>query len=115
MTIGRATTLQAEALDLWQGLGNEDGIADCLENFAMFTAAQHELERSTRLFGAAAALRARIGSRGRPSDLAYLDRFITAARTALGEAAFLDAWNEGETMPLDEAIAHALGAERERR
>jgi tetratricopeptide (TPR) repeat protein len=112
---GRAMSLQAEALGLWQDLGNEDGIADCFENFAMFTAAQHELARSTRLFGAAAALRERIHSRGRPSDLAYLDRFISANRAALGEAAFLAAWAEGETMPIAEAVAHALGEEWERR
>jgi predicted ATPase len=109
--IDRAEMLQAEALFLYQGLGIEEGIADCLENFAMFTSARGQLERSTRLFAAAAALRARIGSQGRPSDLAVNERIIAAARIECGEAAFLAAWAEGETMSLDAAIALALGEE----
>ena len=110
----RAEMLQAEALDLWQDLGNEVGIADCFENFAMFRVAQHESELAARLFGAAHALRAPTGVPGRPGDREYLARFISAARTDLGEARFAAAWEQGEAMPLDDAIAHALGEERGR-
>ena len=105
----QAISLQAEALDIWEDIGNLDGIADCLENFAMFTAGLNELRRSTSLFGAADALRTRIQAHGRPSDVVYLQRFIAAARTRLGEKDFLAAWTEGESMSMEEAIALARG------
>jgi hypothetical protein len=109
----RAVTLQAEALDLWRGLGNMTGIADSFENLAMFTSARTESERAVRLFGAADALRARLGVPGRPSDREVLARFITAARTELGEQNFTAAWAAGAAMSLEEAIAHGLGEDRE--
>jgi tetratricopeptide (TPR) repeat protein len=109
----RAVTLQAEALELWRGLGNMTGIADSFENLAMFTCARSEPERAVRLFAAADALRARIGVPGRPSDREYLKRFITAARTDLGEQTFAAAWAVGAAMSLDAAISHALGEDRE--
>ncbi len=36
------------------------------------------------------------------------DRGLTAAREALGDAAFTAAWNEGRKMNLEEAVAYAL-------
>lgn len=105
----QAMTLQAEALDMWQNLGYMGGIASCLENFAVFIQAQNEPERAMRLYGAAHALRVRIGAPGRPNDRLSLERDIAQARTQLGDDAFDAAWSEGETLSLDEAIAVALG------
>jgi predicted ATPase/DNA-binding XRE family transcriptional regulator len=104
----RAVALQAEALDLWRGLGNVAGEAHCLENFAIFAQAQNELERAMRLYGAADALRARIGAPSRPNDREFNERHIAEARAQLGADAFAAAWSEGEAMSLEEAIAHAL-------
>ena len=36
---------------------------------------------------------------------------MAAVREELGEAAFADAWAEGEAMSLDEALAYALEGE----
>jgi predicted ATPase/DNA-binding XRE family transcriptional regulator len=105
----RAASLQAEALDLYRELDNLDGLAHSLENFAMITGARDDAERSARLFGAATALRARIGAPGRPSDHIFLERGMTAASNALGAEAYAKAWTEGESMPLDEALEYALG------
>jgi hypothetical protein len=104
----QAVALQAEALNIWRRLGYLGGIAHCLENFAMFTQAQNELERAMRLYGAAHALRVRIGAPGRPNDRLTLEREIAQARAQLGADVFDAAWAEGETMSLEEAIAVAL-------
>jgi tetratricopeptide (TPR) repeat protein len=108
---GLAMTQQREALEIWQRIGNQDGIADCFENVAMFTFGLHQLTRSAKLFGAAEAQRNRIRARGRPSDIEYLQRFISDLRARLGEAAFAAAWKTGESMSLPEAIALARGDE----
>jgi tetratricopeptide (TPR) repeat protein len=110
----RAEALQAEALDLMRSLGDVDGMASCLENFAIFTQAQNQLVRAMRLYGAADALRARIGAPGRPNDREFNERYMAEARAQLGDDAFVAAYGEGEAMSLEEAIAHALGEDRNR-
>jgi non-specific serine/threonine protein kinase len=107
--LARAMTQQRETMEIWQRIDNQDGIADCLENFAMFTSGLGELTRSAMLFGAAEAQRKRIRARGRPSDVEYLQRFIRALKSALGEADFAAAWAVGERMSSEEAIALARG------
>jgi predicted ATPase/DNA-binding XRE family transcriptional regulator len=103
-----AAARQAEALEEWRSLSDQDGLAHCFENFALIAAARGEAARAARLFGAAEALRERIGAPGRPSDREHNARQIADGRAQLGEAAFAAAWEHGRTMSLDDACAHAL-------
>jgi hypothetical protein len=43
--------------------------------------------------------------------IAEYDRSVTAARTRLGEDAFVAAWKEGRAMSMEQAIAAALEKE----
>jgi predicted ATPase len=73
------------------------------------------LERTARLFGAAAALRgsltdaaSRGSSLGPTVSRDEYERQVAATRAALGEAAFAAAWAEGQAMTRERAIAYAL-------
>ncbi|MGH2614035.1 MAG: hypothetical protein ACRDJC_02250, partial [Thermomicrobiales bacterium] len=79
-----------------------------IENFALIAAATGEPARAARLFGAAAALRTQLGASLPANDRAFQQRYIGEASERLGDDAFTQAWDEGEAMPLDEAIAYAL-------
>jgi hypothetical protein len=78
-----------------------------LENFALIAMAQGQPERAVHLFGAAEALRAKIGAPGRLIDREAHARLLLDARGRLGEPAFSRAQEEGRAMTLDEAIARA--------
>jgi tetratricopeptide (TPR) repeat protein len=104
----RAADLQAEALELYELLGNSNGLAHCFENFALIAAALDEPQRAARLFGAAEALRARIGTPGRPDDREYNERRYADLEAQLGERDFAEAWRDGMALPLDGVVSFAL-------
>jgi non-specific serine/threonine protein kinase len=107
-----------ESLALRLEIGDQGGIAWCLEKLAEAallqgeaTAAAARWERqqaATRIFAAAARLRAPIHSVIDPADQPAYERNLAALRAGLGEAAFAAAWAEGETLTLAAAVAHAL-------
>lgn len=80
----------------------------CLAGLASADALEGHSQRAARLWGAAERLRTSIGARPAPAARATRERLMAAAREELGEAAFADAWAEGEAMSLDEALAYAL-------
>jgi hypothetical protein len=68
------------------------------------------MERAVRLFGTAAALRDTLSLPLSPENHADHEREVAAARAALGEERFGQAWAEGHAMSLQEAMADALDA-----
>jgi non-specific serine/threonine protein kinase len=66
--------------------------------------------RAARLFGAAEALRERVGAAPHPPWRAEHERWMATAWVELGEEAFAAAWAEGRALSLDQAIADALAA-----
>jgi hypothetical protein len=86
-------------------------------------AAQHpsggQLERAVRLFGAAATMRATLGTAVArswsipltPVNRDAYERRVATARAVLGEEAFAATWAEGEALLPEQAIALALGEE----
>ncbi|HEY3229099.1 MAG TPA: hypothetical protein VGJ87_07750 [Roseiflexaceae bacterium] len=134
----RARVLLAESLGLFHEVGGKLGVYPTLMEFARIVAAQGqqraELERATRLYGAAEALEVSMADRQRflkrYLDLAYgaaealegnmanfavlepdsttHQRTIAMLLTQLGEAAFAAAWAEGRAMTAEQALAYAL-------
>ncbi len=133
---GAANQSYTEALTIFAGLPSWDdrrrraGIAACLASLAG-AAARTIPERATRLYGAAAALRATVGKAAlaqfdgpfrlpsnRTADERGLNtahaastvdkRGLDTARAALGDAAFDAAWAEGQALTLEQAVAEAL-------
>lgn len=103
----RARALCAEAMLLLRD-ADKPSVADCLEKFASLARSKSRPERAARLFGATEALRDAIGYRLPPADRLEYDRDVLAVRTGLGAKAFTEAWSEGRTMTLEQAIEYAL-------
>src|SRR5437764_13318892 len=91
--------------------GTRGGIAFSLTNLGAASCAQGQPERGTRLCAAAAALRTAIGAPLTPDERAIHEDTLASARAALGEEAFVAAWAHGQALPLEQAIAYALGEE----
>ena len=69
---------------------------------------QEQAERAALLLGAADSLRGTFGTPIRPSDRATYEQHMGAARVALGEERFREAWEQGRAMTVGSAIAYAL-------
>ncbi len=75
--------------------------------------AQNAHGQAAKLLGAAEALRRTTGTSIYSADQDEYDRTAAAVRAALGKEAVAPAWEEGQTMPLEQVIAVALTEEGE--
>ena len=105
----RAQALQKESLTIGRDLGDPPGIARGLEGLAGMAHEQNELSRATRLWGAAAALRERIGNPRSPADQNKAAERWASVRAELGDAVFTAAWDAGRAMTMEQAVEFALG------
>jgi predicted ATPase/DNA-binding SARP family transcriptional activator len=97
----------AESLLLLQELGDKDAIAGCLEGLAGVAGGCGLAEQAARLYGAAEAIRAAIGSPLSPVARERYERAVAVARAQLPPLAFAAAWQAGRAMTLDGALAEA--------
>ena len=65
-------------------------------------------ERAALLLGASYARFDALGTRHHPADQPELELFKSAVRNRMGEKAFLEAWQAGQTLTLQEAVSLAL-------
>ena len=109
--LASAQRWMAEALKLQRDLGDRSGIAFVLERFAMTAAERGRFERALRLGAAAEALRTAMGAPlGTRARMAF-DNSLQRARLGLPADVAEAAWLEGQSLPIDQAIAEALGGE----
>jgi DNA-binding CsgD family transcriptional regulator len=90
-------------------------IPDILELLARFTSDAGGHHEAVRLLGAADAARARMGAVRLKALDADHAACVFAAREALGENAFGDAWAQGATLSTEVAIAYAQRGRGERK
>ena len=83
-------------------------MADRLEGFAKLAGTAHRPQRAARLFGAAEALRDRIGTPIPSVEHADYDGAVTLARAQLDSGAFNAAWADGRALSWEQAAAYAL-------
>jgi predicted ATPase/class 3 adenylate cyclase len=98
-----------ESLAAFRQVGERYGMARALEGLARMASARDEPKRAAQLYAAAAALREALGAPVAPIDQADYESQMAALRACLGEEGFTAAWAEGQVMPLNEAVAFALG------
>jgi hypothetical protein len=97
-----------EGLKLSLEVGDQRGIAVCLESLAVVAVGQGRPELATRLLGAASAIRIAVGvARRRHIQIDY-ERTLAAARTALGDDRFAAIWAHGQALTPDQAIAELI-------
>jgi tetratricopeptide (TPR) repeat protein len=104
---GAALAVLRERLGLARKLGDRPGMAAAVEAVATAAAASHPTE-ATRLLGGAGAQLDAIGVALLPEERAERDEATAGLRATIGQAAFAAAWEAGEAMPLEEAVAEAL-------
>ncbi len=71
-------------------------------------AAGTEPETAARLFGAAAEMRARLGTPLPPSERVWYEPALKSARRTLGRDRFDTVWESGRRLPFADAVAEAL-------
>ena len=105
-----ALDLQTESLTTSIQPVSPNWLAKCLENFAMIAAATGQPERSAHCFGAAAALRDRVGSTMQQNDREITERYMARARNALGDERFDQVAASVQDWSIEQMIDHALCA-----
>jgi DNA-binding NarL/FixJ family response regulator len=103
-----ARALLREGLTTYRDAGDREGVARSLEGCARLAAAEGLAVKSVRLAGAAATLRATIGTTLTHVERTSLDRHMTGARATLGEYAADAAWAAGQAMSVTQATDEAL-------
>jgi DNA-binding CsgD family transcriptional regulator len=109
MAQGDAEQAERDAHDVLAGTpeGFPLNIPDTLECLAALAGDAGNQREAARLFGAAAAIRERLGFvRYKVWDADY-DASVAELRNALGQVAFDSAWTEGASLSTEEAIAYA--------
>jgi tetratricopeptide (TPR) repeat protein len=102
-----AAALYYESLRMFRSIDDHRCIPFCLEALACIASA-HDAERAARLLGAAQELRDQIGVTIPPAERGDHNAALAEVRSTLGIARFRNAWNEGQAMTLDEAVAYAF-------
>jgi non-specific serine/threonine protein kinase len=102
--LDRAEELYEKSIRLKQELGDSWATAYTLEGSAALAVAREQGERAARLFGAAAAIRKRLGAPLEPSKRAEYDDNLASARILLAPESFEAAWKEGQAFSLSEAV-----------
>jgi tetratricopeptide (TPR) repeat protein len=95
-----------EALDNDEHVGNRTGMGIVLDNLAARDSAMGQHLRAIRLAGASEVIKEAAGGHAPPPFIDLPDP-RDAARDALGEEAVAAAWEEGQAMTLDQALAYA--------
>jgi len=104
-----ARALHQESLALRRELGDRLGIAMSLEGLAAVAAALDGAVHAARNWGAAERLREEIRSPLPPIERPRYERYVAAARAALGDdVAFDRAWQEGRASALEQVMKLAL-------
>jgi DNA-binding CsgD family transcriptional regulator len=114
----RMRELLGESLSIRLDSGDTGGSAWCLERLAEaailagqaapFARRSDYFLRAARIFGAAAALRARLNAVIDLVDQPEFERQVAALRASLGEDVFSGAWVAGSAMTLEQAVDYAF-------
>jgi predicted ATPase/DNA-binding XRE family transcriptional regulator len=84
------------------------GMVYTMEGLASLYTNRAQPQRAARLFAFTDATRKKLGDLRPPIEQADVDIDITTCLAELGESAFSDAYEEGSTMALEEAVTYAL-------
>jgi predicted ATPase/DNA-binding CsgD family transcriptional regulator len=105
-----ATAREKESLRRLRRINETVCTSWCLDALAWIAVDQGRLERAATLLGAVERLAQLMGAPagGVPDLLAYHEQYTQRTRVELGEQAYQAAFNRGEQMSLDQAVAYAL-------
>jgi predicted ATPase len=105
---GAAEDYLRRGLTLARDAGYRSMIGCCLKGFATAALLRGRPERAARLWGAVEALLTPMDAAAAPVERAFYESYAAAARERLDEAAVSAAWEAGEAMTLEQALAYAV-------
>jgi predicted ATPase/DNA-binding CsgD family transcriptional regulator len=105
-----AATLYRNALAVTWDQTDVWSVYSILSQLATAIAARGDAARAVRWLGAASALRERLGNQERARYRSAQGAALSAARAALGDAAFTAAWESGRCLTAEAVVAEALAA-----
>ncbi len=106
-----AWTQYEESIRLRSKVEDRLGVAESLEKYAARAAADSQPARAACLLGAAEAIRDAVGLGTLHYDRGEHERTRQAARDALSEREFTQAWQRGPVMSLEQATEYAIKAQ----
>ncbi len=114
----RMRELLGESMRIRQEIGDRGGLAWCLEKLAAAATLEAQArpapqrretqQAAVRMLGAAAALRAPVGSAIDTADRPSYERLLAGLRHTLGDTAFDASWAEGAGLPVSQVIDLAV-------
>ena len=105
--VEEALAMLKESLRIWYDLGERHMVARDLLRFARVLALEGRAGTAARLLSSSEALHEEIGVREVWLPAA-IQGTLTTIRTQLDEEVFVEAWEQGQALTLDEAVALAL-------
>ena len=105
----RAAALLTEGLMQASKVGGRAWIGVALNYLASVACDQHDYRRAARLLAATEAIWAALGAAPWPASRDDHARAVRAARSALGEGAFVAAFEQGQAMTLEATVEDARG------
>lgn len=96
------------ALELLRAFGSPTFLAWCLEGLAATLSAEDQHIQTTRLCGAATALREQAQTPLPPGERAAFERIVAHNKAALHDQAFAAEWALGAALTQEEALTYAL-------
>ena len=113
--LARAARLQQESLTIYRALGTTRGAAVCVDVLAAIAVERGQMERAVGLLALAQKLCDEAGCRLPPALASWHAEGLRTARAALGASTFLEVWAKSRQLPLEEALAVAIGSAVPRR
>jgi non-specific serine/threonine protein kinase len=108
-----ANALYRQAFATWHAIDDRSAMALAINGLSWIASAHNNADRAARLSGIAAAMREASGTIVAPVHRGFDARSIALAREMLGDAAYERLWAEGKAMPLEQAVAYAMGDDRD--
>lgn len=103
-----AATLFAECITLHKEYGDTGGLLEGLAGAASLQLGRGDLEKATRLLAAVDALRRTTTHVLWPTEHQDFERDLARVRAQIDAPTFEAAWNAGQKMTLEQAVAYAL-------
>jgi len=97
-----------ETIQEWRRIGHRSAVAHQLECLAFIAKTLEQVEKATKLLGAAQALRQKIEIDMTPPEREEYDKEIADLQANIDAKEFESLWVEGRSMTMDEAIGLAL-------
>jgi predicted ATPase/class 3 adenylate cyclase len=101
-------SIYKDLLPKWRDIGHRAAVAHELECIAYIFSKKGHPERAVKILGAANALRKMIESTATPMELVEYEKELSALRTTMNTTDFERAWEEGQKLSMNDAIALAV-------